>query len=91
MIDFSLGWTVETAIGINDSRQILGYACRTDELCRPVRLDPITAPPVPEPGGMAMLLAGLAGGLWRGLRQRRTRRDGLAGTPGAGPASIACA
>jgi hypothetical protein len=79
LIDPALGWTVETAIGINDSQQILGYACRTNDLCRPVRLDPITPPPVPEPGSLAMLLAGLAGGgLWRGLRHGRT-------TTGLGP------
>ena len=66
LIDSALGWTVETAIGINDSQQILGYACRTRDLCRPVRLDPITAPPIPEPGSAAMLLAGLAAAwLWR--------------------------
>jgi probable HAF family extracellular repeat protein len=69
LIDSALGWTVETAIGINDSQQILGYACHTRELCRPVRLDPITPPPIPEPGTLAMLLAGLTvGGLWRRLQ-----------------------
>jgi probable HAF family extracellular repeat protein len=57
LIDSALGWTVETAIGINDSQQILGYACHTRELCRPVRLDPISPPPIPEPGSLAMLLA----------------------------------
>jgi probable HAF family extracellular repeat protein len=73
LIDPALGWTVATAIGINDARQILGYACRTSDLCRPVRLDPIAAPPVPEPGSLAMLLAGLAtGGLWRKKKNRRT-------------------
>lgn len=73
LIDSALGWTVETAIGTNDSQQILGYACHTRDLCRPVRLDPITAPPIPEPGSFAMLLAGSAVvGLWRNLRRGRT-------------------
>jgi len=45
--------------GINDSRQILGYACRTSDVCRPVRLDPVTPPPVPEPGAPTLLLAGV--------------------------------
>jgi probable HAF family extracellular repeat protein len=60
LIDPALGWTVATAIGINDAQQVLGYACRTDEVCRPVRLDPITPPPVPEPRGLTMVLIGLA-------------------------------
>lgn len=60
LVDSALGWTIHTAIGINDSQQILAYACHTRALCRPVRLDPITAPPIPEPDRMAMLLAGLA-------------------------------
>lgn len=75
LIDPALGWTVVTALGINDAQQILGYACRTDTLCRTVRLDPISAPPIPEPGSAAMWLAGLAaGGLWRGLRHSRHTR-----------------
>lgn len=60
LIDPALGWTVATAIGINDAQQILGYACRSADVCRPVRLDPITPPPIPEPGRQAMWLAGLA-------------------------------
>lgn len=60
LIDPALGWTVATAIGINDAQQILGYACRTNDVCRMVRLDPVTPPPVPEPGSLAMLLGGLA-------------------------------
>lgn len=73
LVDSALGWTVATAIGIDDSQQILGYACQTRDLCRPVRLDPITPPPIPEPGSFEMLLAGLAvGGLWRSLRRGRT-------------------
>jgi probable HAF family extracellular repeat protein len=62
LIDPDLGWTVATAIGINDSQQILGYACSSKDVCRPVRLDPITPPAVPEPSALAMLLAGLAAG-----------------------------
>jgi probable HAF family extracellular repeat protein len=64
LIDPALGWTVGTAIGINDAQRILGYACRTREVCRPVRLDPITPPPVPEPAGLTMWLIGLVLG-WR--------------------------
>jgi hypothetical protein len=60
LIDPALGWTVTTAIGINDAQQILGYACATNDVCRPVRLDPITPPPIPEPGALTMLLAGLS-------------------------------
>jgi probable HAF family extracellular repeat protein len=63
LVDPALGWTVATALGINDSRQILGYACRTSDVCRPVRLDPITPPPVPEPGAPTMLLTGVILGL----------------------------
>jgi probable HAF family extracellular repeat protein len=73
LIDPALGWTVTTAIAVNDSQQILGYACRTRDVCRPVRLDPITPPPVSEPGSLATLLAGLAiSGLWHRLRHGRT-------------------
>ena len=68
LIDPALGWTVATAIGINDAQQIVGYACRTRDVCRPVRLDPITPPPVPEPGRLALWLAGLVVGT--GVRTR---------------------
>jgi probable HAF family extracellular repeat protein len=63
LIDPALGWTVATAIGINDAQQIVGYACRMRDVCRPVRLDPITPPPVPEPGRLALWLAGLVVGI----------------------------
>ncbi|AWG45842.1 MULTISPECIES: PEP-CTERM sorting domain-containing protein [unclassified Massilia] len=78
LLDPALGWTVAVAIGINDAQQIFGYACRTKDLCRPVLLDPIGAPPVPEPNSLPMLLAGLAaGGLWRALRHspKKARRE----------------
>lgn len=68
LIDPALGWTVALAVGINDARQIAAYACNTAELCRPVRLDPVT-PQIPEPGRVAMLLTGLVlGGLWHARR-----------------------
>ena len=75
LIDSGLGWTVASAMGINDSQQILGYACRSRELCRPVRLDPISPPPIPEPDSLAMLLAGLTlVGLWDRLHRSRSTK-----------------
>lgn len=70
LIDPALGWMVQTAVSINDAQQIVGYACRSADVCRPVRLDPVSAPPVPEPGRVAMLLAGLVLG---GLRYFRPK------------------
>lgn len=72
LVDPALGWTVATALGINDAGRIFGLACRTDDLCRPVLLDPISAPPIPEPGGLAMLLAGLATGAYRHRLRRKS-------------------
>lgn len=57
LVDGADGWTVVEAYDINDAQQILGKACRLDE-CLSVRLDLVAA--VPEPGGYAMLAAGLA-------------------------------
>ncbi|RZA34696.1 MAG: DUF3466 family protein [Lysobacteraceae bacterium] len=57
LVEGADGWTVVEAYDINDAQQILGKACRLDE-CLSVRLDLVAA--VPEPGGYAMLAAGLA-------------------------------
>ncbi|QOY94637.1 DUF3466 family protein [Massilia sp. UMI-21] len=56
LVDGADGWWVVEAVDINDARQILGTACRMDE-CLSVRLDLVSA--VPEPGGFALLAAGL--------------------------------
>ncbi|MES2901445.1 MAG: PEP-CTERM sorting domain-containing protein [Pseudomonadota bacterium] len=56
LIDPALGWTLHSAIGINDSQQIAAYGCR-GEACGAVLLS--VAAPVPEPGTLALLLAGL--------------------------------
>jgi probable HAF family extracellular repeat protein len=59
-------------LGGIDAQQILGYACRTNDVCRPMRLDPITAPPIRVPDSFAMFLAGLAvAGFWTRLRCKR--------------------
>jgi len=60
-----------SAIAINDGQQILANACDpTGRFCySTVRLNPI--PAIPEPAGMAMLLAGSA---LLGLRRFRRRR-----------------
>jgi probable HAF family extracellular repeat protein len=63
------GWTLTSAGSINDSGQILAWACQGGN-CRDVLLNPVSA--VPEPGTWAMLLAGL-GGLLARSRRRRTK------------------
>ena len=55
LIDSASGWTITDANGINDLGQIAGRACKGD-LCYAVRLD---LAPIPEPGHVAMLGAGL--------------------------------
>ena len=56
LIDPASGWTLYAAAGINDSEQIAAYGCRADQ-CGAVLLD--LAVPVPEPGTLALLAAGL--------------------------------
>jgi hypothetical protein len=65
LADPALGWTVATARGINDSRQIPGYACRTGDVYRPVRLDPVAPPSAREPGALTMSLTGRSWALAR--------------------------
>ena len=62
------GWTLVSALDVNDAGQILAQACN-DSLaeCRAVRLDLISA--VPEPGAWAMLAGGLVLLLWRARRR----------------------
>jgi probable HAF family extracellular repeat protein len=73
----ALGGDFSCGIGINDSQQILGYACRTSDVCRPVRLDPITPPAVPEPGALAMLLAGVIMRVGANTAQKKTGPEAL--------------
>ncbi|MDQ1830077.1 PEP-CTERM sorting domain-containing protein [Massilia scottii] len=65
LIDPALGWTVQSAAGINDLGQIAAYGCHDSEGCGGLLLE-LTSP-VPEPQAQAMLLAGLAllGLAWR--------------------------
>ncbi len=56
LIDPSLGWTLHSALGINDSQQIAAYGCR-GEACGAVLLS--LAAPVPEPGTLALFAGGL--------------------------------
>jgi probable HAF family extracellular repeat protein len=58
------GWNLDGAFAINDSGQILAFACPSGAPCRSVLLNPISA--VPEPATWVMLLAGLGA-----LRVRR--------------------
>jgi probable HAF family extracellular repeat protein len=63
------GWEIIDATDINDAGQILGRACRLGT-CADVRLDLV--PAVSEPGGWALLCAGLGLLAWR-ARRRRTK------------------
>ncbi|MDM5179306.1 hypothetical protein PO883_19115 [Massilia sp. DJPM01] len=47
LIDPALGWTVYSAVGINDLGQIAAYGCHDSEGCGGLLLQPA---PVPEPG-----------------------------------------
>ena len=97
LVDGRGDWQLMTATDINDAGQILAQACRNDGECRAVRLDLI--PAVPEPGGAAMLAAGLALLLWRARRPAARIAPlvlagplvfgtGLASAQHAGPAAL---
>lgn len=78
LIDPALGWTVNSATGINDLGQIVAYGCHDGEGCAGLLLQ---LAPVPEPQASAMLAAGLAllALAWRrrtGKGQGAARRSG---------------
>jgi probable HAF family extracellular repeat protein len=83
LIDPVDGWTVENANGINDLHQIAATACKLG-VCYAVRLD---LAPIPEPGQVAMLGAGLL--ILLGVRARRhlaRSKDNAHGQTGLVPA-----
>jgi probable HAF family extracellular repeat protein len=83
LIDPVDGWTIENANGINDLHQIAATACKLG-ICYAVRLD---LAPIPEPGQVAMLGAGLL--VLLGVRARRQlagRKDNAHGRTGLAPA-----
>lgn len=60
LLDPASGWRIDDARGINDIGQIAAHGCNAGlGVCGVLRLDPLV--PVPEPGTVAMLAAGLAG------------------------------
>jgi probable HAF family extracellular repeat protein len=79
LIDPVDGWTIENANGINDLHQIAATACKLG-ICYAVRLDPI-----PEPGQVLLLGAGLLALLRRPVTRALTRGDRSAAScrPGA--------
>jgi len=95
LVDPALGWTITSAIDINDGGQIVANACRAG-LCSAVRLD--LAGAVPEPAGALLLLPGLLtlAGVAMGARRRNRppaqarqcrRAGGSAAPPGSGAGS----
>nr|WP_229224912.1 PEPxxWA-CTERM sorting domain-containing protein [Duganella violaceicalia] len=72
LVDPSLNVTLTAAGGINDKGQIVATACTgVWNGCSVVLLNPLAAPPVPEPETYAMLLGGLG---VVGVAVRRRRR-----------------
>jgi probable HAF family extracellular repeat protein len=82
LIDQATGWSMTSALDINDHGQIIGYACR-DDACSAVRLDLAAA--VPEPAGAVLMLPGLLAMFGQRARQvQRRRRKKTAGPCGYG-------
>ncbi|MDD2760771.1 MAG: hypothetical protein PHH11_10820, partial [Methylomonas sp.] len=62
----STGWNILLATGINDNGQIAASGCHPQLGCRALRLDPLSA--VPLPPSALMMLGGLG---FIGLRRQR--------------------
>jgi probable HAF family extracellular repeat protein len=65
------GWTLESATGINDRGQIVGYGQSPQGVTTAFLLTPVPVP-VPEPSAWAMMLVGFAGLGYGGYRRRWT-------------------
>lgn len=72
LIDATVGWTITSALDINDHGQIIADACRAGQ-CSAVRLDLASA--VPEPVTALLLLPGLL--MLAGSRRCRRRQMDL--------------
>lgn len=71
LINSALGWTIESAYGINNQQQIAAYGCN-GSVCQALLLDPVST--VAEPQTLSILLTGLVLVGWTMRPGKRRRR-----------------